>query len=270
MRGPRRDARGSVIGPDMLQTVIFDMDGVIVDSHCLHRQAWRSLLELQGKPVTEDELDFVLDGRTRAEIVRHFFGDLPRPQLETYGQQKDALFLACADRLSLLPGLLEFVAELRAAGMKLAVATSASRKRTHDILHRFALSHHFHAVATGDDVKNGKPDPSVFQAACLQVHGMPATTLVIEDAVSGVQGAKLAGMKCLGIAGPARTPLLYAAGADWVQPDFTAVDLPTLAALFPPANNPLARESVPAISGCEKARHEPRNADRPTNFLSRD
>ena len=230
----------------MLRAVVFDMDGVIVDSHAIHKQAWRRLLELRGKSVTEDELEFVVDGRTRIDIVRHFLGDLPLPQLERYGQQKDALFLACADRLSLVPGLLSIVAELRAAGMKLAVATSASRKRAEYILHRFALQDQFHAVVTGDDVKNGKPDPAVFQRACLQVQGIPSTTLVIEDAVSGVQGAKLAGMKCLGIAGPARSNLLYSAGADWVQPDFTSVELSLLHTRFTPCSEAgTTSDSVP-------------------------
>jgi beta-phosphoglucomutase len=228
----------------MLQAVIFDMDGVIVDSHSVHKQAWRGLLESLGKSVTEDELDFVVEGRTRIDIVRHFLGDLPPAQLEAYGQQKDSLFLTFAERLCLLPGLLDFITELRSAGMKLAVATSASRTRTDSILNRFALGRHFHAVVTVDDVKKGKPDPEVFQSACREVHGLPSTTLVIDDAVSGVRGAKLAGMKCLGIGGPSRSQLLYAAGADWVRPDFTRVDLSMLKGWFALANQ-TAAESVP-------------------------
>jgi beta-phosphoglucomutase len=216
----------------MFETAIFDMDGVIIDSHPIHKEAWRRLLHLAGKSITEEELDFVVDGRKRADIVRHFLGDLPLSQVEAYGKQKDALFLASAERLSLVPGLLDFVAELRAEGIKLAVATSATRKRAEHVLNRFALRMHFEAVVTGDEVANGKPDPTIFQKACIQIGGTPSMTLVIEDAASGVRGAKVAGMKCLGIAGRERAPLLYEAGADWVQPDFTAVKMVAIAALF--------------------------------------
>jgi beta-phosphoglucomutase len=216
----------------MFQAAVFDMDGVIIDSHSIHKEAWRRLLELVGKPVGEEELDFVLDGRKRADIFRHFLGDLSLAQLEAYGKQKDSLFLASADRLSLVPGLPDFVAELRADGVKLAVATSATRKRAEYVLTKFGLRQHFRAVVTGDDVRNGKPDPAIFQKACTQVHSTPGATLVIEDAASGVRGAKVAGMKCLGIAGQARAQLLYEAGADWVQPDFTTVKMSTIAARF--------------------------------------
>lgn len=216
----------------MFEAAIFDMDGVIIDSHPIHKEAWRRLLELAGRSITEEELDFVVDGRKRADIVRHFLGDLPPSELETYGRQKDTLFLASAERLSLVPGLPGFVAELRAEGIKLAVATSATRKRAEYMLNRFGLTQQFQTVVTGDDVTNGKPDPTIFQKACMQIDGTPSTTLVVEDAVSGVKGAKLAGMKCLGIAGRARSRLLYEAGADWVQPDFTAVKMPSIAALF--------------------------------------
>ncbi len=216
----------------MLQSAIFDMDGVIVDSHSVHKEAWRRLFNLLGKSVSDEELEYVCDGGKRVEILQHFLGDLPLSQLEEYGRQKHAFFLQGADCLSLVPGVAEFIAALRACGTKLAVATSACRTRTEYVLNRFALREYFDEVVTGDDVSRGKPDPTIFQRACAQLHGVPRTSLVMEDAVPGVQAAKRAGMNCLGIASQARAPLLYGAGADWVQPDFTAVRLTTLLARF--------------------------------------
>ena len=107
------------------------------------------------------------------------------------------------------------------SGVRLAVASSASRQRVESTLEQFDLTRCFAAVVTGDDVANGKPDPAIFQTACQQLDGDPGgNSLVIEDAVSGVKGARAAGMKCLGIADSERARLLYEAGAHFVVPDF--------------------------------------------------
>jgi len=216
----------------MVQAAIFDLDGVIVDSHPLHKQAWRRLFDRLEKTVSEEELDFVLEGRRRAEILRNFFGGLPAVQLESYGQLKDAFFLASAEQLSLVPGVLELIAGLRQHGIPLAVATSATRKRAEILLNQFHLRSSFDGMVTGDDVNQGKPDPAIFRKAGEELHCRPGTTMVMEDAAAGVQGAKGAGMKCLGIAGAARAARLYDAGADWVQPDFTTVRVSHLSVLF--------------------------------------
>jgi HAD superfamily hydrolase (TIGR01509 family) len=228
----------------MFEAVIFDMDGVIVDSHPVHKEAWRRLFKLLGKSVTEEQLDFVCDGHKRVEIVRHFLGDLPVWQLENYGRQKDAFFRALSHGLTLVPGLTGFVAQLRKREIKLAIATSASRERTEYVLNQFHLMAHFEAIVSGDDVNAGKPDPAIFQKACRLVQCVPSASLVIEDAASGIRGAKRAGMKCLGIAHPARARLLYDAGADWVEPDFTTLHASLLAGLLGVAKDAISAKQA--------------------------
>jgi beta-phosphoglucomutase len=93
----------------------------------------------------------------------------------------------------------------------------------------------FRAVITGDDVVKGKPDPSLFVLAAQGIEVHPAKALVCEDAVAGVQAAKAAGMRCLGIASNGRGPVLQKAGADMVVPDFTDIRLEILRPLFAPA-----------------------------------
>ncbi len=212
----------------MFAGVIFDLDGVIADTHPIHRQAWRQLLLEAGQQVSEKELDFVLEGRKREEILRHFLGSLSAAEILHYGERKDELFYESAAGLRTIPGIIDFLHQLDSAGVPKAVATSASKRRAHQVLELLGLAGRFCAVLTGDDVAEGKPDPSILYlaASCLQV--MPHQSLVAEDSVAGVRAAKSAGMKCLGIASGVLGPRLCHEGADYVVPNFDGLSFERL------------------------------------------
>ena len=216
----------------MLSAVIFDMDGVLVDSHPVHEKAWRCLLESLGRSITDQELEFVHDGRKREDILRHFFGELPEAELRQYGAIKARFFAEFAGEIQLVKGVREFVAALREAGVRLGVASSASRDRAEQILEQFELRRYFGAVVTGDDVAKGKPDPAVYLAACERLQADPGSSLVVEDAVSGVQGALAAGMRCMGIADSPRAQLLYEAGAGFVVSNFEGLTVESVSEKF--------------------------------------
>jgi beta-phosphoglucomutase len=216
----------------MLRAIIFDLDGVIVDSHPVHKQAWKTLLLSLGKDVADHELSFVLEGQKREDILRHFLGDLTEEQVKYYGAKKEALFRDSGQEFKMIRGLPEFLDCLEAAAMPLALASSASRCRAGYTLERLDLQRRFRVVVTGDDVAKGKPDPTIFRLAAQGLNVDPENILVCEDAVSGVEAAKEAGMKCLAIAANGRGPLLKKAGADRVVPDFTLASLADLRRLF--------------------------------------
>ena len=216
----------------MFNTAIFDMDGVIVDSHSIHRQAWRDFFNSRGRLVSEQELEFILDGRKRDEILRFFLGNLSPSELRDYGMQKDRMFAQCAENMQLIEGVQQFIQALGNSGVRRAVASSAGRVRVEVTLERFGLKREFDAVVTGEDVASGKPDPAIFQNACRRLQGDPKTTLVIEDAISGVKGARAAGMKCMGIAEAARAHLLYKAGAHYVVPNFVGLKANAISEVF--------------------------------------
>src|SRR3954462_8110064 len=111
--------------PRMLKAVIFDLDGVIADSHPLHHAAWKTLLAEQGRTVNDTEMDFILAGRQRVEILRHYLGDLPEEQIAKLGKRKDELYQGRAHLLAPMPGLNTFLDELETAEIAKAVATSA-------------------------------------------------------------------------------------------------------------------------------------------------
>jgi beta-phosphoglucomutase len=235
--------------------MIFDLDGVIADTHSIHRQAWRQLLLENGYYVTEEELDFILEGHKRDDILSHFFGTLPTTEMLRLGRRKDELFLGqSAAGLRPIAGVVNFLDELDIAGAASAVATSASKHRAHMILERLGLATRFRGVVTGDDVSKGKPDPSVFHLAAECLHVRPEELLVAEDSAAGVRAAKSAGMKCLGIASGALAARLYQEGADCVVPGFGAISTRICRTYFTLRARRLRSNNIRAkASGCKLA-----------------
>lgn len=216
----------------ILGGMIFDLDGVIADTHPIHRRAWRQLLAERGQQVSEEELDFVLEGRKREEILRHFLGNLSAAETLNYGRRKDKLFRQFLPELKCISGLINLLCELESATIPVAVATSAGRDRALLVLEKLGLAGCFRAILTAEDTLNGKPDPSILYLA-LEAMRVPAQqTLVAEDSEAGVRAAKSAGMKCLAIATPARGVRLSQAGADRVVPNFQETTLADLQSLL--------------------------------------
>ncbi|MBZ5530986.1 MAG: HAD family phosphatase [Acidobacteriia bacterium] len=215
-----------------LAGVIFDLDGVVVDSHPVHVMAWKTLFASLGKKVSDGDLSFVLDGHKRDTILRHFLGELGADELKEYGERKATLYRETATELKTIAGLGGFMDAVEAAGLPMAVASSAGRARVEHTLNALGIAKRFRTVVTGDDVAASKPDPAVFQLAARELGVKAESVLVCEDAVAGVEGAKRAAMKCLAIAANGRGPLLKQAGADCVVTDFTQVSLDELRGLF--------------------------------------
>lgn len=185
----------------MLRAIIFDMDGVLIDSEPFIREAAIRMFAEKGVTVQpEDFLPFTGAGEDRfiggvAEkygVVLDFEIDKARTY-ENYGE-------IVAGKLHPLPGVHEFIARARSRGLKLAVASAADAVKVDINLREMGIPKHtFDAVVTGSDVTHKKPDPEIFLAAASKMGVEPGDCLVCEDAVNGVKAARAAGMKCLGI-----------------------------------------------------------------------
>ena len=211
---------------------VFDMDGVLFDSHPLHRRAWQELFRAAGKEVSDVELDFVLEGATRGEILNHFLGPLTPQQTALYARQKDAIFRQQEVQVQAIEGLEVFLDLIESTAIPMAIATSASRVRATRMLESHDLADHFAAVVTGDDVPGGKSGPAIFLRAAEQLRARPCEVLVIEDAIAAVKVVKQVGMKCIGVAAENRGPRLVEAGADLVVPNFVHLGLSDVMGLF--------------------------------------
>jgi beta-phosphoglucomutase len=203
-----------------LQAFVFDMDGVLINSHSAHRKAWREFLRGEGVDVSDGELAFILEGRTRSEILRRFLGDLTVGELQQYGCRKDDFFRSMEHQIEPIPGVLRLLEILMRQGMSLAVATSASEIRTFATIERLGLGGCFDAVVTASDVEQGKPDPAVYRLACERLEVSPMSAVAFDDARAGVQAAKSAGMRCIGVASNGLCEQLLLAGAEAVVPSF--------------------------------------------------
>ena len=216
----------------VLKGVVFDFDGVLVDSHPVHLRAWKKFFESIGAAVSDEHLQFVLDGRRRDDILRHFLGDICDETLVEFGHRKEQFFRNEATDVQLIEGLLSFLEDLEGAQLNLSVASSGSRSRIAFLLKNLDLEKYFRAVITGDEVPRGKPDPAVFLRAARDLGVEPFELVAFEDAFSGVKAAKSAGMTCIGIAPVSRGSILLDAGAIHVVPDFSSLSYEKLRELL--------------------------------------
>ena len=205
---------------DVLRAVLFDLDGVVADSHPVHEVAWKALFAEQGLDAENLDLDYLYAGHPRREIMTHYLGALDTERFEHLSKRKDHFYAQAAARLAAKPGVPGAILQLRAAGIACALATSAARDRTFDTLERLHLQDAFAAVVVGSDVEIAKPAPDIFLLAASQLNVAPESCVVVEDSVVGVQAALRAGMTCAGFALPERAEELWQAGAKDV---FTAV-----------------------------------------------
>lgn len=208
-----------------IQAVVFDMDGVLIDSHRTHRAAWHEFFKSLGRQPSFEELSFILDGRTRTEILRHFLGNLPEKELESYGRRKDDIFRSMEPAITPVRGVMKFIRHLRQSGISLAIATSASEIRTSSTIERLGLADCFGSIITASDVTAGKPDPMVYGLACERLGTAPGKSVAFDDAPAGVASARGAGMRCIGVANDGTRDRLLDAGAERVISDFVEFTL---------------------------------------------
>ncbi len=183
-----------------VEAVLWDMDGVLVDTAPFHYQAWRDLFAGEGKELSEEEFRATFGLRNDA-ILRANLGEMPEERLRELGQKKEELFrTAIHGRVEPLPGAVALVRKLREAGVKEAVVSSAPRQNVETLLQALGLSDAFDALVAEEDAQRGKPDPQGYLIAANRLGRRPDNCVVIEDALGGVEAAKRAGMRCIGLA----------------------------------------------------------------------
>jgi len=175
--------------------VIFDLDGVLIDSGWAHRQAWCDLADREGFRMS-DEFFTITFGMQNYQILPMLAGhDLSYKQMDRMADWKEQRYRdLIAEKIALPPGGSRLLDELRDAGFLLAIGTSAPRDNLDLVLERLALRRYFTACVTKEDVTNGKPAPDTFLAAAQKMSLAPRCCIVVEDAVQGVEAGKAAGM----------------------------------------------------------------------------
>ena len=184
------------------RAIIWDMDGVLIDSGDYHYRAWREILAAQKQaPLTLDNFRKTF-GLRNSEMLRDVLGyDLSEEAAEQLASIKEERYRALLREsgIPLLPGVLTWLQQLHRAGWRHAVASSAPRANLDAILEAVDIRQYFDALVTAEDVSRGKPDPEVYLTAARKLGVPPQRCIVIEDAPAGVEGAHRAGMLCIGV-----------------------------------------------------------------------
>jgi HAD superfamily hydrolase (TIGR01509 family) len=178
-----------------LQAVILDMDGLMVDSEPIARQAWETVLLSYGREL--DGLTYAqmvgLRLEESSELVRDTY-HLSVPPVELANQKEKTMAQLRARGLPIMPGLTRLIDFLNGRAVPWAVATSSRRAYALDVLQQIGYSEKCQAIATGDEVKQGKPAPDLYLLVAERLAVLPENCLALEDSVPGGQAALAAGM----------------------------------------------------------------------------
>jgi beta-phosphoglucomutase len=194
--------------------VIFDMDGVLVDSYQAHFESWKRVYGAEGLDYTEAA--FAADfGRTSRDILRRTLGDgMTDDRVSALDGRKEAFYRdILRENFPAMDGASELIEALAADGFRLAIGSSGPPENVALVMEQLAGAERFSATVTGADVSRGKPDPQVFLIAAERLGVPAAACAVVEDAVHGITAAQRAGMAAIALTGTLQRDELTAADA---------------------------------------------------------
>ena len=187
----------------MIKGILFDLDGVIVDTAVFHYAAWRRMANVLGFDIDE-EFNETLKGISRMDSIDRILAkgglELSKERILELASQKNEWYLEFVDQMTtenILPGISELIAQIKSNGFKMALGSAS--KNAPKILERIGLIDMFDALVDGNSVKRSKPDPEVFLKGAEALTLKNEECLVVEDAFAGIEAAHSAGMKAIGI-----------------------------------------------------------------------
>jgi beta-phosphoglucomutase len=213
--------------------VIFDMDGTLIDNTPYHFKSWQALFKKYGKgELSKDTYYTNISGVPVMETIRRIFGyDHNEADLKALLNEKEEFYRKeYAPFVAPINGLENFLTGLKNAGIKMAMATSATEEDINFILNKVPIRDDFDAIVNSTMVSKPKPDPQIFLKAAEKLKMPPAKCVVFEDSLAGIKAANSAGMKVVGITTGHTAAELHP--VDLVINDYTDLNVHKLAALF--------------------------------------
>ena len=184
-----------------VRAVLWDMDGTLIDSEEFHWISWRETLAKEGIAISHEQF-LASFGRRNDSIIPQWLGAAATPErVARVANAKEVLYrdLIRTKGMQPLPGVASWVRRLHEQGWLQAIASAAPRPNIDVVLEALGAAHYFQGVISAEDVRRGKPDPEVYLAAASRVGASPDRCIVVEDAVAGVEGARNAGMRSIGV-----------------------------------------------------------------------
>ena len=177
------------------------MDGVICDTNPYHSLAWKAFLDKLGIASSEEEFIAHMYGKSNSYILKHFLKrEVVGKEFARMEFEKEAMFREIYDvHVKPIPGLLEFIDDLKANGVRTGIATSAPYLNMELILSKLPLRDKMQSLLASEDVTAHKPNPEVYLKSALNLDILPEKCVVFEDSFSGVTAGKAAGAKVVGV-----------------------------------------------------------------------
>ncbi|MDI6401231.1 HAD family phosphatase [Balneolaceae bacterium ANBcel3] len=211
--------------------VLFDMDGVLVDSNPTHKRMILDFCNAHGTSITEEFLQQHIYGRTNKEWIPIVFPDASEEEVLALSDEKEQLFREqFSPRDNMVPGLPDFLKDLSLNHIPLVLATSAPAENADYILKTLDIRHYFNHVLTMADVSRGKPDPDIYLKSADRIGFPPEKCIVIEDSIAGVASGVGAGCTVIGITTTHSPSEL--SGCSLIEPDFRNMDYQILSRMI--------------------------------------
>ena len=204
------------------QAVIFDMDGVVIDTKPGIEAFWQRFANSKGFTISEKVMDDYIHGCPVWLTIEKVFPMLTEPEIANLMEEihdTEAML-----SYQLINGIRNVLMKLHDNGVSIGLVTSGYLKKVSRVFDELVLKSFFRQVVTADMVKHGKPHPEPFLLAAEKLGVAPDNCVVFEDSISGITSAAKAGMYPIGINKESMQPVLKSVGAQYVVPDFTAVD----------------------------------------------
>lgn len=184
----------------MIKAVIFDMDGVIVNNNIYHKKAWYSFCE-RHQILLEDTIFHKISGRSNQDVLNILFNrNLEVNDIEIFANEKESIYRSLyKEHIKSLSGLVNFLEYIKKQCLRIALASSANKENIDFILDALSLRSYFDPIIDSTNINKGKPDPEIYLKTAETLNFDPNQCVVFEDSISGIESARRAGMKVIGV-----------------------------------------------------------------------
>jgi HAD superfamily hydrolase (TIGR01509 family) len=205
----------------MSLTLLFDLDGTMVNTDHLHISAWNAVLAEGGRQINSAFYETFIMGASAEAVTSALYPEFSAEQGLALSDAKEAVFRSQVGRLEATAGLPEILSWAESLSLRMAVVTNAPRDNAMLLLRGLGWADRFSVLVIGDELTRGKPDPLPYLTAMQRLNADASGSIAFEDSLSGVRAAVAAGVETVGVMTALREDVLRRAGASMVVQDFT-------------------------------------------------